>query len=122
MAMNKPERIQWSAGLLGIVLVILAGCDLQEDKFDDLKFDNASRYTVQVTPLTTEWSGFSLAPGEKRNFDKIDNPDFTWKPLDKVDVSVSSTDRNITFVDRAPTFDPNPTVVIITNVTSNSRR
>ena len=99
------------------------GCDLSESRYNDLSFDNASRFTVHVTPSTTEWTGFSLAPEERKSFSKIDHPDFSWQPIDDVELSVSSTDRKITFVDRGTEFTPPPTVIYVTNtVTEDSRR
>lgn len=107
--------------VVSAVMIALAGCEFDESKYNDLKFDNASRFTVSVNPLTTEWSGFSLAPGEKRSFGDINNPDFSWEPLSKVDLGSSSTDRRIIFVDRAKELPVEPTVIIVTNVTDSRR-
>ena len=97
----------------------MVGCDLDQDsKYNDLEFDNASRFTVSVIPLTAEWSGFSLAPGEKKKFGNIDNPDFSWEPIDKVAVGVSSSTRDVVFVDKGK--DPNPpTIIVVTNEVSS---
>lgn len=98
--------------MLVISLLSLTGCDLEDSKYNDLSFENVSRFNVEVIPLTTEWAGFTLAPGERRKFDDIDNPDFTWEPIDKVELGVASTDRDVIFVDRADDF-VRPTEFII---------
>jgi len=105
------KKILWF--VIPLVAIAVTGCELDNDKGRNLNFDNASRYTVTVVPRTTEWSGFTLGTGENRKLENIENPDFTWRPFDKVDLGASSSERNVIFVDRAPTYDPNPEPDII---------
>jgi len=108
--------------LMAVSIVGLTGCDMDDGKYDQLKFDNASQFTVQVKPLTTDWSGFSLAPDEKKTLYKIDNPDFSWTPLDKVELGVSSTTRSVIFVNRGTEFAPPPTVIFVPAEEEATRR
>jgi len=102
------------SGLVIVVLaVVVAGCELDNDKGRDLRFDNVSRFKVTVIPLTTEWKRFDLGPGQQLKLTDIENPDFTWKPLDLVELGSSSSERNVIFVNRAPVYTP--PIIIVTN-------
>ena len=91
----------------------LAGCELEQNDYGDLRFENASLRNVNVISRTSEWGGFGLAPGEVKKLKDIDNPDYDWQPKDKVDVSVSSTKRDVVFVERAKELEREPDYIII---------
>ncbi len=101
---------------LSVLTVGLTGCELDNNKARNLALDNVSRHQVRVIPLTTEWEGVTLAPGENRTLKGVSNPDFTWEPLDRVMLGASSSARNAIFVDKAP--NPDPPIIIITNSAS----
>ena len=82
--------------LLAIVAVALAGCEDYDTR--PLRVVNASDYVVRVKSLSTEWNGFSLAPGENRKMTDIRDVDFTFEPADKVQEGSASTERYIVFV------------------------
>lgn len=78
----------------------LAGCeDDTKEKARELSFDNQSRYTVHVIPLTIEWEKFPLLSGQKRTFKNVKNPDFTFSPDWRVKEGANSTKRHVIFVD-----------------------
>ena len=85
-------------------LLGLLGCELFEDQpeWGDLTFENASRFTVTVYPLTTQWGAFSLAPTDTKNLGDIRDADFRYEPKLKVQLGKSSTSRNVVFVDAPP--------------------
>ncbi len=102
--MNPGKVASMRKILLGIVALALAaglaGCeDDTKEKARELSFDNQSRYTVHVVPLTIEWSKFPLLSGQKRTLKNIKNPDFTYTPDWKVEEGVNSTERRVIFVD-----------------------
>ena len=83
----------------------LMGCfvdDNTKEKAKELTFDNQSRYTVEVIPLTIEFTAFYMASGERRTFKDIANPDFRYEPTWKVAEGSESTDRYVVFVDALP--------------------
>lgn len=86
--------------LLAFCVLGLVACE--EEKNNDLTFDNASRLTVTVIPLSTEWGGFDLAPGERKKLKDIQNPDYRFEPDSQVQEGSSSTERYIIFVDAPP--------------------
>ncbi len=96
--------------VFGVILAVLAlglgGCEFGEDadEVDDLVFINRSRYTVRVTPLSTEWGAFSLAPGEVRNLGQVRNIDYVFNP-DEVEEGSASDERYIVFVDAAKNYE-----------------
>ena len=73
-----------------------------KEKAKELTFENMSGYTVAVIPLTIEWGGFSLAPGQRMKLKDIDNPDFRYEPSERVQEGSASTERYIVFVDAPP--------------------
>ena len=89
---------------LAAVVCCLAGCfeDDSKEKAKELTFENMSGYTVAVIPLTIEWGGFSLAPGQRLKLKDIDNPDFRYEPSERVQEGSASTERYIVFVDAPP--------------------
>ena len=93
----------WACGVgLAVLLVGLTGCF--EDDYDshDLKFENASRYSIQVISLTTEWGGFPLDPGMNVTLHHIDNVDYRFEPETLVQVGSASSERDVVFVDAPP--------------------
>ncbi len=86
--------------VLGLGLVLLSGCEVGGDDEDrDLEFVNASHQTVEVIPFTREWTGFVLAPGEKKVIKDVTTLDFRVRPDATVQESAASTDRKVIFVD-----------------------
>jgi hypothetical protein len=85
--------------LMSVLALGIAGCEDEPEETDNLEFTNASRYTVNVIPLTTEWGGFSLAPGEKRKLNDIRDADFRYEPSTRVQEGSASKERFIVFVD-----------------------
>lgn len=111
------------SAVAALALFGLISCDFSESKYNDLDFYNASSYTVEVIPLTSEWERFTLAPGEEKSFGDVENPDYTWEPQDKVGVGVASDDRDVIFVNKIeePEPDePDPIIIIITNSASQA--
>jgi len=88
--------------LMAVLMLGFVGCDDQSDEANKLYFENASRFSVQIIPLSTEWSGFSLAPGEIRELDDIRDIDFRYEPEEEVQEGSASTERYIIFVDAPP--------------------
>lgn len=86
---------------LGILLVVLAfslaGCETNYDT-QPLEFVNASSFTVVITSLSIEWTGFVLQPGEKRKMEGIRDVDYTFYPNTRVQEGFATTDRYIVFV------------------------
>ena len=86
------------------LMCCLTGC-FEEDSREKAKrvsFENASGYVVSVIPLTIEWGGFTLAPGQRVKLKDIDNVDFRYEPSDRVQEGSASTERYIVFVDAPP--------------------
>jgi hypothetical protein len=54
-----------------------------------------------------------LAPGESKKLKEIDNPDYDWEPKSQVDVSVSSTKRDVIFVERAKELEQPPDIIVV---------
>jgi hypothetical protein len=106
----KNKLILMAALVVGL---FVAGCELEDNDYGDLRFENASLRSVQVISRTSEWGGFGLAPGESRKLKKIDNPDYDWEPKSKVDISVSSTKRDVIFVERAKELQKDPDVIVV---------
>lgn len=89
--------------LVAVLMLSLTSCEMADDsKAFRLTFENASRVTVQVIPLTTEWSGFSIAPGEIVKLNDIRDVDYVFEPTDSVQEGSASTERYIIFVDAPP--------------------
>jgi hypothetical protein len=96
-------KILLSSILMAVLMLSLTSCEMADDsKANRLTFENASRVTVQVIPLTTEWSGFSLAPGEIVRLDDIRDVDYVFEPADSVQEGSASVERYIVFVDAPP--------------------
>ena len=96
---------------LAIAAVVLAGCEDYDTK--PLQFVNSSDYVVKVKSLSIEWTGFTLAQGERRKMTDIRDVDFTFEPSDKVMEGSASTERFIVFVNAQPAEKPETVNVII---------
>lgn len=83
--------------LAALLAVSLAGCEDYDEQ--PLEFINSSSYTVIITSLSIEWTGFALAPGQSKKLTKIRDVDFAWEPDHLVEEGFASTDRYIVFVD-----------------------
>jgi hypothetical protein len=89
--------------LLGIAAIasisLLAGCDTGSSSTSKrLTFINNSTYRVEVIPLTTEWGGISLQPGDVVRLDKVRDLDWRYEPTTRVKEGSASTDRRVVFV------------------------
>ena len=84
--------------LMVAALIGVSGCDDYDDQ--PLTFVNSSYYTVVVTSLSIEWTGFVLAPGQHREMTDIRDVDYTFEPSYQVMEGFASTDRYIVFVNR----------------------
>lgn len=86
--------------LFGILLAIMAfglsGCEDYDTQ--PLEFINSSSFTVVVTSLSIEWTGFVLQPGERRKMEGIRDVDYTFYPNTRVQEGFATTDRYIVFV------------------------
>ena len=80
-----------------LMAAVLIGCDDYDDQ--PLEFINSSSHMVVVTSLSTEWTGFALAPGQKVKMEHIRDVDYAWEPDKYVKLGFASTDRYIVFVD-----------------------
>ena len=87
------------AALLGTT-----GCELfsNQDDYGSLSFENASHFEIQVYPLTTQWSAFTLAPGQRVEIGDVRDTDFYFKPEDRVQEAAASGEREVIFVDAVP--------------------
>ncbi len=94
--------------IASVAMVTLMGCltgCFEEDSREKAKrvtFENMSGYTVAVIPLTIEWGGFTLAPGQRVKLKDIDNVDYRYEPSERVQEGIASTERYIVFVDAPP--------------------
>ena len=86
--------------LMAIAAATLAGCEDYDE--EPLHFLNSSSYTVTITSLSLEWSGFALAPGTKHKLSGIRDVDYTFEPKEKVQEGSASTERSIIFVITEP--------------------
>lgn len=92
--------------LFAVLLVVgiaagWVGCEDYDT--ESLHFVNSSAYTVTVTSLSIEWTGFTLAPGDDRKLSGIRDVDYTFEPSDRVKTGFASTDRYIVFVNAEET-------------------
>jgi hypothetical protein len=104
---NEEQSMKYLLhGILAAGLMIgLAGCDdvlTGSSDSSPLTFENASRLTVEVIPLTTEWGGFVLQPMDTKKMKDIRDIDFRYEPDKKVNLGSASTERHIVFVDAPP--------------------
>jgi len=89
--------------MLAVILpmVFVAGCEpFPDDGEDDgeVEFVNKSGYRVSIAPQSREgWSGFSLAPGERKKIYDVYDVVFTFEPRFRVAVSRNESGR-IVFV------------------------
>ena len=92
--------------LTAVLLLGLTGCF--EDDYDpnQLRFENASTYSVMVYSLTTEWGGFPLDPGMDVVLEDIQNVDYRFEPSDLVQEGSASTTRDVVFVNAPPSEAP----------------
>jgi hypothetical protein len=96
------KKIIFSLALM-VLLLGLTGCeDDTKEKAKRMTYDNKSRLTVAVIPLSVEYGGFYLPSGEKRTFKDVTSPDFRYEPAEKVMESSESTERYVIFVDKPP--------------------
>lgn len=96
------KKIFLSLAMAALVLG-LTGCeDDTKEKAKRMTYDNKSRFTVAVIPLSVEYGGFMLPSGEKRTFKDVTSPDFRFEPADKVMESSESMERYVIFVDKPP--------------------
>ena len=88
-------------GIAAIVWIsILVGC-LESGSSSTarrLTFINNSTYRVEVIPLTTEWGGISLAPGDVVRLGKVRDLDWRYEPVTRVQEGSASTERTVIFV------------------------
>jgi hypothetical protein len=81
----------------------ITGCELIDDEEDrDLTFVNQARRSVQVIPLTIEWKGFTLKPGEKKKLYDVRDVDYRLRPDSWFKLGSASTERYIIIVDAPP--------------------
>ena len=80
-----------------LMAAALAGCEDYDEQ--PLEFINSSSYTIVVTSLSIEWTGFALAPGQRRKMTGIRDVDYAWEPDKYVKLGFASTDRYVVFVD-----------------------
>ncbi len=83
--------------LMAAAAVSLAGCEDYDEQ--PLEFINSSSYTVFITSLSIEWTGFALAPGQRQKLTKIRDVDYSFEPDHLVEEGFASTARYIVFVD-----------------------
>lgn len=88
--------------LMAAAMLSLIGCEDYDKKANRLTFENASRFTIQVIPLTTEWAGFTLAPGDRVRLNDIRDVDYRYEPEGAVQEGSASSERYIVFVDAPP--------------------
>lgn len=85
--------------------IAFVGCEDYDEKANRLTFENASHFTIQVISLTTEWEGFTLAPGERVRLNDIRDVDYRYEPEGSVQEGSASDERYIVFVDAPPADD-----------------
>ncbi len=96
--MIHAKKIGMAICLL-VMVAALIGCETSSNKdAKKLKFTNSSTYGVQVIPLTTEWSGFYMEPGEEVSLKDIRDVDYTFQPEFRVKKGSASTERHVIFV------------------------
>ena len=83
--------------LMVLMAAALAGCEDYDEQ--PLEFVNSSTYVVIVTSLSTEWTGFSLAPGQRQKRTGIRDVDYSFCPQKLVKQGFASKDRYVVFVD-----------------------
>lgn len=96
-------------GFISIMLgcMVIAGCEIIDDDEDlNLTFENRARRSVQVIPLTIEWPGFTLRPGEKKRMNNIRDVDYRLRPDAWFQLGSASTERYIIIVDAPPETGP----------------
>ena len=91
--MKKALLVLWTV----LMAATLVGCEDYDEQ--PLEFINDSTYTIIVTSLAVEWTGFALAPGQKVKMKHIRDVDFAWEPDKYVKLGFASTDRYVVFVD-----------------------
>ena len=94
--------------LTAVLLLGLTGCF--EDDYDpnQLRFENASSYSVMIYSLTTEWGGFPLDPGMVVVLEDIQNVDYRFEPADLVQEGSASKGRDVVFVNAPPSEEAVP--------------
>lgn len=98
----KSRRLIYGIALFLGLLSLTACFDNTADDKKNLTFENFSRATVRVIPLTIEWVGFTLAPGERKELGGVRDADFRYEPANRVQEGSASTARYIVFVDAPP--------------------
>lgn len=90
---------------LAIALIGLPACtDIFESSKPDrnLRFENASSYTVTVIPQSTQWGGVRLEPGERITVRNVRDLDYRWHPPTRVVRGSASSTRDVIFVNAPP--------------------
>lgn len=82
--------------LTALMAAALAGCEDYDEQ--PLEFINSSSFNVVITSLSIEWTGFALAPGQRRKLTGIRDVDFDWSPGKYVKQGFASTSRYVVFV------------------------
>ena len=91
--------------LLSLLLVcvgfVFTGCELFDTTVDDNKnyeFVNKSTYNVTIIPTAQDgWDGFSIAPGETRKLNDIEDLYFVFEPRFRVEIG-ENKDGRIVFI------------------------
>lgn len=90
--------------LLMLPLLAMTGCDPFPSENEDegkAEFVNKSKYRVTVSPeARSGWSGFALAPGERRTLYDVYDVFFTYEPVFRVKVGRNENNK-IVFVNNA---------------------
>ena len=102
-SMSTRLKPLWRGLFAAVLLAGLAGCIGDDaDEVYDLSFENLSSHTVTVVSLTSEWGGFTLAPGESITLRDIQNIDYYYVPSSRVQEGSDSTEREVVFVNAPP--------------------
>lgn len=90
--------------ILAIVcpVIFLSGCEpFDTDEEDPIEFVNKSRFNVTVIPQARSgWSGFVLAPGERRKLFDTYDVFFTYEPRFRVEIGKNDGGR-VLFINAA---------------------
>lgn len=88
------------SSIASIMLVFaFTGCfDSGSNTANRLTFENSSTYRVHIIPLTTEWGGLHLDPGETVRLDDVKDVDYRYEPSTRVMEGSRSEERHVVFV------------------------
>lgn len=84
--------------MLAVVLplALVVGCEPFPDSDEDegkVEFVNKSSYRVSITPESRGWSGFSLAPDERKTINDLYDVYFSYEPRFRVKVGKNDAGR-----------------------------